>query len=382
MKFKINILALLLAVTGINTSCTNHRSLFTPARSEIVKSMQNVADWQTGHFSYSTEKNLHDYGIDSWTNGTLYIGLLELAKIAGDNSVYMNWLEKIGAVTEWKIPANFGNNPRYKYYHADELCIGQFYLGMYDLKKDPSIYLSTKERADWIMNNPGDTTLHPRNKQLWTWCDALFMAPSVYAHLYLIENSEKYISFMDFEFKRTYHYLYDKEYGLFFRDGSYFEKREQNGEKIFWGRGNGWVAAGLVQILKLLPANSTYRPFYEELFQEFVPRIASLQNAEGFWHASLLDTVNYPSPEISATALITYAIAYGINEGLLSEKEYTSKALNGWKALNKAIDENGKLGWVQPIGADPKKVTADMTASYGIGAFLLAGSELYRLVRK
>ena len=166
---------------------------------------------------------------------------------------------------------------------------------------------------------------------------------------------------------------------MFFRDGSYFDKKEQNGEKIFWGRGNGWVAAGLVNILKLLPEKSAYRPFYESLFKEFVSALAKLQSPNGFWHASLLDPKSYPAPEASATALITYALAYGINNDLLSKDTYLPITKKAWTALISAVDKDGKLGWVQPIGADPKNVTADMTAVYGVGAFLLAGTEMYQL---
>lgn len=57
----------------------------------------------------------------------------------------------------------------------------------------------------------------------------------------------------DKEFKATYEHLYDKEERLFFRDGNYLDKREANGKKVFWGRGNGWVWGGLAEILKTLP---------------------------------------------------------------------------------------------------------------------------------
>jgi rhamnogalacturonyl hydrolase YesR len=343
---------------------------------DVKSSLKKVADWQIKHFEYVTSGNLHDYGADAWTNATLYTGMLEWAKIAGD-STYYHWLTNIGSMNQWKIPSNFSEHPKYQIYHADELCIGQFYLGMFDVFREEIMLASTKERVDRIMNNPPDSTMNTSNKQSWTWCDALFMAPPVYAGMAKIEDNAQYLQFMDREYKKTYHFLYDKENNLFFRDSSYFDKTEDNGKKVLWGRGNGWVAAGLVNLLKLLPEDSTYRPFYEDLFKEFVPRLATLQGSDGFWRASLLDADSYPSPETSATALITYALAYGVNQGLLDKKVYAPVMEKSWKALLSAIDNDGKLGWVQPIGADPKKVTAEMTAPYGVGAFLLAGSEIY-----
>lgn len=362
----------------LNCSSHNPKEKKNPTMGEIKGVMKKVADWQIQNHTYKTSGNLHDYGIDSWTNGTLYIGMLEWANIAG-NPVYMNWLSDIGNINDWKIPANFLDYPRYKYYHADELCIGQFYLSMYDVTKDKKILNSVKERVDLIMKNPGDSSMSYKNKQVWSWCDALFMAPPVYVHLYEITGDDRYLEYMDREFKRTYNHLYNEEQNLFFRDDSFFEKKEANGKNIFWGRGNGWVAAGLVSILKILPEQSSYRPFYLELYKKFVPDLVQYQDESGFWHASLLDPDSYPSPETSATAMITYSLAYGINEGLLDKKKYREVVNKAWNALTSAVDENGKLGWVQPIGADPKKVTADMTAVYGVGAFLLAGTEVCRL---
>jgi rhamnogalacturonyl hydrolase YesR len=339
--------------------------------------MQKVADWQIHHFRYSTSDNLHDDGINAWTHAVLYLGMLEWAGIA-DDSTYYHWLANIGATGHWNIPANFLNHPKFRIYHADELCIGQFYLRMFDRNRDRKMLHSTKERVDRIISNRPDSTMDISNKQSWTWCDALFMAPPVYAHLAQVEANDRYLQFMDREFKRTCDFLYDSENKLFFRDAGYFDKREANGEKVFWGRGNGWVAAGLVNLLKRLPENSGYRPFYENLFREFVTRLAELQDNQGFWHASLLDPASYPAPETSATALITYALAYGIHQDLLDRETYAPLVAKSWTALTSAIDDQGKLGWVQPIGADPKKVTASMTASYGVGAFLLAGSEIYQ----
>ncbi|WP_323026737.1 glycoside hydrolase family 88 protein [Gelidibacter japonicus] len=349
------------------------------SKNEIKEELTKIVNWQIDNFSYSTTGNLHDQGIDSWTNATFYLGLNEWAKTDNNNPTFIKWLKGIGEKTSWIMPSNFKNNAHYQLYHADEFCIGQLYLNAYDTYGDPEMLTSVRERADWVLSNPGNSNMNYRNKQSWTWCDALFMAPPVYAHLAEIENDEKYLAFMHVEFKRTYNHLYSSDDKLFFRDDSYFNKTENNGEKVFWGRGNGWVAAGLVSILKQLSKDSQYRPFYENLFKEFIPRLASLQSESGFWHASLLDPDSYPAPETSATALITYAIAYGINNGLLDRTIYCPITDKAWESLLSIVEEEGKLGWVQPIGADPKKVTADMTAPYGVGAFLLAGSEIYKL---
>ena len=350
-------------------------------QSNIKATLKKVADWQIEHIKYSMQGSaghLHDYGINAWTNAVLYSGMLEWARIADENT-YKNWLYDIGEKSNWAIAENFANYS-YKLYHADELCIGQFFIEMYKLYEKPELLESTQTRVDWIINNPPNDSLRARHKQSWTWCDALYMAPPVYAQLASLTQDGKYLEFMDKQFKQTYEYLFDKEEKLFFRDDSYFNKQEKNGKKVFWGRGNAWVVGGLVNILKYLPQDSPYRPFYENLFKEFVPQLITLQDSDGYWHASLLDPVTYPFPETSATALISYAVAYGINTGLLDKEKYLPSLNKAWIAVTKTISEDGKVGWIQPIGANPAKVTADMTAVYGVGAVLMLGSEIYKMV--
>lgn len=166
----------------------------------------------------------------------------------------------------------------------------------------------------------------------------------------------------------------------FFRDSKYLNRRERNGQKVFWGRGNGWVLGGLAEILKTLPRNDqTYRPFYEKLFKEMCNRIATLQSTNGFWHASLLDTDAYPDPENSATTLFTYAMAYGVNEGLLPAEKYLPVIRKGWTAIVSSVDSEGKLGWVQPVGEAPKRIEKRSTQLYGVGGLLMTACEIYKM---
>ena len=370
----------ILILSCIISGCTTQTNL---KKEDIAEQLDKVCGWQTEHFTYSMEGSagfLHDYGIDAWTNAVLYIGISDWAKISGNQSYY-EWLYKIGDENSWKIPDNFTEYPKYSIYHADELCIGQFYLEMFDIFQENNMIESVKNRVDQIMSNPPAENMQARNKQKWSWCDALFMAPPVYIRMSMIENKDDYLKFMHKEFMDTYNHLYDQESGLFFRDDNFFEKQEANGQKVFWGRGNGWVIAGIARILKYMPADYVHRPFYKDLFVRHIDRLLELRDENGFWHASLLDPTSYPSPEASATALITYALAYGVNNGLLDKREYMPHIEKSWQALTSIIDEHGKLGYVQPIGADPRKVTKDMTAVYGVGALLMAGSEIYQFAK-
>src|SRR5437660_11223614 len=94
----------------------------------------------------------------------------------------------------------------------------------------------------------------------WWWCEALVMGPPVLSRLAAATGDKKYLEFLDHEWWATSDYLYDPEEHLFFRDSRYFTQKEANGKKIFWGRGNGWVIAGLARVLETMPRDWPARP--------------------------------------------------------------------------------------------------------------------------
>ena len=109
-------------------------------------------------------------------------------------------------------------------------------------------------------------------------------------------------------------------------------------------------------------------------------KIVSIQMEDGLWRASLLDPQSYPGGEASGSGFYTFALAWGINNGLLNAEKYTPAVKKAWKGMNSLIQADGHVGWCQPVGADPKKnFSADSWEVYGTGAFLLAGSEVIKL---
>ena len=341
----------------------------------VFSKMKQIADWQM------KQKDVMKYGALCWTNATLYLGMSRWAEIYDKSyeNKYYSWLDSIGESHKWGF---YGKN----IYIADHLAIAQTYFELYRKSGNHSIIEPTISRIDYIIKNPSDGSFllsYAPDKgstlERWTWCDALFMAPAVYAKMFRLTSDLKYFDFMNSEFKTTYDFLFDREENLFYRDFTYFLKREKNGEKVFWGRGNGWVLGGLCEILKELPLYMNERNFYVNLFCKMMKRIVGLQQEDGFWRASLLDPQSYPSPETSGSAFYVYALAYGINSGLLKGDVYNKALVKGWNALVSAINKDGKLGYVQAVGADPQSVTKDMTEVYGTGAFLLAASEIYKM---
>src|SRR5665647_158409 len=341
----------------------------TITKARVKSDMKMVADWQIAHkFTYP------EY---DWTAGALYAGMAEWAKIAG-NDTYWNYLRGVGTRLNW------GTGPRL--YHADDLCVGQMYVELYRKYDKKFMIQPTLSKITYIIDYPSKVSLEFKDNNnstdRWSWCDAIFMGPTVWAKMYNVTKDKRYSKFLDHEFKATTDYLYDKDEHLYFRDSRYFTQTEKNGKKVFWGRGNGWVFAGLCCILTELPKDYKNRKMYEKVYLAMAEKLTSLQGPDGYWHASLLDPESYPNPETSASGFNCYGLAWGINNGYLPKEKYLPVVMKAWDALVHSVDPDGKLCWVQPIGADPKKVTREMTDIYGVGAFLLAGTEMVKLLDK
>lgn len=345
--------------------------IFQVVRAENKKGdrelLDKVAIWQIEHYSEVKHNDL------AWTNGVLFRGLVEWANYTNDTRYY-DFLKQIGEKYNWSFL------PRL--YHADDLVIAQMYIRMYEKFHDPEMINPTVARVDSIVNHPSKARLWlgaPGWSERWSWCDALFMAPPVYALLNRLYPERHYFDFMDNEYKEATDSLYDKKEKLYYRDRRFITQREKNGKKVFWGRGNGWVFAGLPLLLEALPKDHSTYKYYLELYKEMALAIVRCQDENGSWHASMLDPASYPAPENSASGFFTFGLAWGVNQGILKDKIYKTAARKGWKALKSYVHEDGMLGYVQPVGAAPGNVTADMTEVYGVGAFLMAGIEMLKM---
>jgi len=332
----------------------------------IKQQLLKTTKWQLAHPKHA---------LTDWTNGAFYSGVFA-AYQATKSKWVLDSLMAMGARTNWQ--------PGPRYDHADDIAICQTYLNLYSLKKDQRMIQPTLAVVEKMRTEPGPEV--QQHGITWWWCDALFMGPPVLAKVGQIQNEPKYLTFSDTLYRQTYRRLFNHQQHLFARDAGYLwseageGRKESNGQPIFWSRGNGWVMGGLVQVLQELPPNHPTRSFYEGLFKEMSTRLVQLQQPDGLWRSSLLDPAAYPGGETSGSGFDCYAMAWGINQGLLDKATYLPAVQKAWVALNKVVSPEGRVGWVQPIGADPRRdFSADSWEVYGTGAFLLAGSEVIKL---
>lgn len=335
---------------------------------EYIKSvMEKTTNWQLNHPKHAQ---------NNWTNGTFYAGVFAAWKTTGSQSIYNALLTMGNDSTHWL--------PGRRWYHADDIAICQTYIDLYRIEKQREMIQPAIDTLELFLSKPYPT----RGVEVikWWWCDALFMGPPTLVKMGITLNDMEYLKQNDIYYKECYNLLYNKEEHLFARDLNYVIKNdgndryEANGKLIFWSRGNGWVMGGLARILNELPTDYPERPFYIQLYKELSERVVSLQQSDGLWRASLLDPESYPGGEVSGSGFFCYALAWGINNGILDSETYRPSVEKAWIALNGCVNEDGRVGWVQPIGADPRKnFDEDSWEVYGTGAFLLAGSEVIKL---
>jgi len=329
-------------------------------RRSVDKAIRKVADWQQGRLDSKFDTD--------WTLAALYAGFMAASEATGDKK-YRNAMKRMGEKLDWQL------GPRFN--HADDLAVGQTYLELYFRYHKPYMIARLRDRFDAIMKTPDDSTTFA-----WWWCDALFMAPPVWARLYKATGNVAYLDYMNREWWRTSARLYDPQEHLYSRDASFLDKTEANSKKLFWSRGNGWVMAGLVRVLEDMPADYPDRPKYIAQFKEMAAKIASLQGPDGLWRPGLLDAASYPLPEISGSAFYTYALALAVNQKILEDAAYRPVVARAWKGILGHIYSDGRLGCVQPVGAAPDKYKATSSYTFGVGAFLLAGSQVHDLAVK
>lgn len=368
MKTHHFILSLLFSL--LFASCASAPKMSTPET--IETKMAAALQWQEANPIFAKDPT-------DWTNGAYYTGVAR-AYESTMNPIFLQAIEDMGKRTEWKTWE--------RYFHADDVAISYSYLVLDEQK--PGV-MNHKPTADWIedhlyKNHEWKEGTRKDDKIInWWWCDALFMAPPVLVKWSNLENDRRYLNQMHKYYLETYNLLYDQEEHLFARDtrfvwnGSGEDRKGDNGKKIFWSRGNGWVLGGLALMLEEIPMNYQHRDFYIKLYKEMAAKIKKIQSDDGLWRVSLLEPEAWAHGETSGSGFYTFALAWGINNGMLDRKAYLPAVTKAWKALEDVQQADGKIGWVQNIGYDPKPASVDSWQNFGTGAFLMAGSEVRKL---
>jgi len=376
----ILITSISLGIIGCKSTAVKQESAIKQSKKDIIAIIDKVNNhWQDTH---------REPGNAFWHVSAYHTGNMEAYKVT-QNKKYLDyslaWADKnqwMGAKsndkTEWKY--NYGENDKHVLFGDWQICF-QTYIDLYNFtgKNDPHKIARAREVMEYQMSTQAN--------DYWWWVDGLYMVMPVMTKLYNVTGNEMYLEKLHSYLSYADSIMYDDEAKLYFRDAKYIypKHKSTNGKKDFWARGDGWIFAGYAKIIQDLPKAAKYRNEYINRFKNMAKALADAQQKEGYWTRSILDPEHAPGPETSGTAFFTYGFLWGINNGILDKKTYSPVVEKSWNYLSIfALQADGTVGYVQPIGekAIPGQVVdKNSTADFGVGAFLLAASEMYRFVK-
>ena len=357
----------LLALTASGGYAGDCESVFDAA---YVKGIMNRVN------QYSIDNPWRETDRD-WIRGTWYTGVMEAYYATGDDR-YLEQAKAWGEKHQWQI-----GNERSGF---NRLFCSQTWLELYLLDPDQKLIAPTIDGLN------ADLRYAPEVGKVWyghaprqndignVYADGLFSGPA-FAMLHKATGDQKYLDFLHDAFWTVTEKILDKDDDLYYRDPSYIGKKTRHGGKILWSRGNGWVFAGLPRIIQHLSKDDPHYERYVNLYKRMAKALAARQGDDGFWRANLGDSQDYLMPESSGTAFFIAGFGWGIREGLLDQESYLPVIIRGWNALVTAVHPDGRLGWVQPVDAQPRPSHPMTTQEYGAGLFLSAGGQVYRLVK-
>ncbi len=392
-----------------------------PKYEDVIETVEKVND-------YWIRENKNRVGSSFWERGAYNTGNMEAYALTGIEE-YRDYSVKWANQNRWMGNYNQGDKNRWTWgYTGDQNGTGALFgdwqtcfhtyadLYVFDEVKDESKIARAREVLEYQMSKSEDG--------FWWWADGLYMVMPAMVKLHNITGNELYLDKLYEYYKFARELMYDGPGGiptsadgyttsaslknganysdpatytyLFYRDAEYvYPKNPIPGAettKNFWARGNGWVFAALAKVLQDTPDDWEHRKDFMDAFVGMAKALKACQkfdeNGNGFWTQSVL-AHNYSCSndnplgyETSGTAFFTYGFLWGINAGVLDEAEYKDTAIAGWNYLTKvALHENGRVGYVQPVGARAgSAATYGNTQDFAVGATLLAGCEMSKYV--
>ena len=210
--------------------------------------------------------------------------------------------------------------------HVDHNIFGIVPLELYIRTKDPQYLALGKKLADQQWERPTPEGLSGETRY---WIDDMYMITILQLQAYRAIGNKIYLDRAALEMVAYLDKL-QKPNGLFYHGPEF---------PFFWGRGNGWVAGGMPELLSELPKNHPQRARIMEGYTKMMASLLKYQDADGVWHQLIDHPESYQ--ESSCTAMFTFAMITGVKKGWLPDKAYAQAARKGWIGVNKFIDQQG-----------------------------------------
>jgi rhamnogalacturonyl hydrolase YesR len=250
-------------------------------------------------------------------------GALTVAELTKDKDLQIRLVQKFASL--W---TSEGQNRISRQAHVDYRVFGVVPLELYLQSKDGKYLELGKELADqqWANATPDGITAEARY-----WIDDMYMITAVQVQAYRATKDSKYIDRAALTMAAYLDKLQQPN-GLFYHAPD---------SRFFWGRGDGWVAAGMAELLRSLPKKHPRRTRILEGYKQMMATLLKYQSEEGLWR----QLIDHPESwvETSSTGMFTFAMISGVKNGWLDQKIYGPPARKAWLELVKHLDQDANV---------------------------------------
>jgi unsaturated rhamnogalacturonyl hydrolase len=291
------------------------------------------ADWPTGTSPQEVGKQLAEHFVTSphqytktihYSEICAWYGALTFAQLTHDDALRDQLIKKF----EPLMPGGAEAERRPERHHVDDSIFGVAPLEIAVQTKDPRFLKEGLWWADRQWESPQPDGLSGETRY---WIDDMYMLTMLQLEAYRATGDKKYL---DRDAKEMVSYLdkLQQQNGLFYHAPDV---------KYFWGRGDGWVAAGMAEMLRSLPENHPDRARILKGYRQMMSALLQYQGKDGMWR-ELIDH-DEAWPESSSSAMFSFAMITGVRHGWLDEKTYGPAARRGWIAVVGYVDQNSDV---------------------------------------
>ncbi|MGA2800958.1 MAG: glycoside hydrolase family 88 protein [Verrucomicrobiota bacterium] len=312
-------------------------------------SPQEIGRRVAGNFLPRPNMLMAPDGVIHYSQVCTWYGALTFAQLTGNAQLQAALVKRYH---ELMAPENGKLIPNRE--HVDYSVFGVLPLQIYLQTGDTNALALGKSKADKQWENPRDDGL---SRQTRFWIDDMYMISSLQAQAFRATGNKVYL---DRAANEMVAYLgkLQQTSGLFFHGDQ---------GKFFWGRGNGWMAAGMAELLLVLPPDHPQRARIMNGYRQMMAALLKYQDSNGMWH----QLVDHPEawPETSCTGMFTFAMITGVKNGWLDKDVYGPAAHKGWLALVSYLKEDGSIRDVCPGMGQQSTAQGYLNAKRGDGDF-------------
>jgi rhamnogalacturonyl hydrolase YesR len=309
---------------------------------------------------------------NGWDGGSYFTGIMALYRTTKEQK-YLDSAIAWGKYNNW-TPHNGVNTTV-----GDDQCCEQTYCEVYatnPIAANINMIQTVKANLEHEFDN-----VRAAHTNVWTWCDLCYMSPPAVIRYAVVNSEPRFLDTMDLCWWGTAKMLYDSTRHLWFRDGSYVNKKTANGNPVFWSCGDAWVLGGQARVLQYMPKTYANRAKWQKQFVDVCTATKAQQGSTlypGLWTTSMLDHQQWPDPETSGSAFFCFAMMWGVNNGILDSTAFLPCIKKAWTDLVANVNPQGMLLRCQNPSAAPNSIPVNLSSREGEGAFMLSGEELVK----